>query len=420
MALDESLAGAVAEAWAGLEAPETAEATEPTQERPQSALSVREVQARLRAGRTVEEVAAEAGVEPRWVQRFAAPVVAEQARMVRAVRAATLVKPRLGPSGLPVGESVYRNLAERGLTATAEELDHGWRARRSADGLWVVAFRYHWRGRWHEAAWEYDDASHDVRARDRMAAQLAYRTPGADPASKPGSDRRDGDRRRFASARKAATTKLAAAAREASSRDAGAAKRFAAQRVAEARRAEQARRREEREQERTAKERARDEAARAKAAAEAAEARRQARNEAARARRAEARAAAADEARAEAAARIEREKRLAAARAAREARKPAPAARAPRKAAPVAEAPPAGADRPAVRVRRVDPAAGETKPVFRSDLARPARPARAADAPDSSNGRAAGPGSGSRTSVPVSSASPSEQARPRRRPLRAR
>src|SRR4051812_33891790 len=66
-------------------------------ERPQSALTVREVQARLRRGLSVEQVAAHAGVEPSWIARFAAPVIAEQAEIIRTVRSLRFAKARLGP-----------------------------------------------------------------------------------------------------------------------------------------------------------------------------------------------------------------------------------------------------------------------------------------------------------------------------------
>src|SRR5688572_10547232 len=42
--------------------------------RRQSALSPREIQDRLRAGRSIEEVAGEVGVAEEWVGRFSAPV----------------------------------------------------------------------------------------------------------------------------------------------------------------------------------------------------------------------------------------------------------------------------------------------------------------------------------------------------------
>ena len=83
--------------------------------RPDSQLSPREMQELLRGGWTLEEVAAEAGVDVDWVSRFAAPVMAEIQRVVDQAVEAVFEKPRVGPSALALGPSVRRNLAERGV-----------------------------------------------------------------------------------------------------------------------------------------------------------------------------------------------------------------------------------------------------------------------------------------------------------------
>jgi hypothetical protein len=204
--------------------------------RPESALSVRELQARLRAGRSVEEVAAEAGVDAEWVERFAPPVVAEQARVVAATRAAYFERSRLGPSGVPLGLAVYRNLVERGLRLTAEELDAGWTARQGADGRWLVTLTYSSRGREHQPTWELEGPRGPVRADDRLAADLAYIAPESPPpVPKPvvptkvvSAAPTDGDReaaRRVAIARREAEARLDEAARAASRRNAELARR---------------------------------------------------------------------------------------------------------------------------------------------------------------------------------------------------
>src|SRR3954466_2755142 len=155
ISVDESLLAAVEDAKSWLQSAAEHEAGEdgadseayPQVERPQSALSVREVQARLRRGLTVEQVAAQAGVEPSWILRFAAPVLAEQAQVIRTVRETRYSKARLGPSALPLGECVYRTLVDRGVLTPREQLDRSWRARQLADGRWLVSFRYSSRGR---------------------------------------------------------------------------------------------------------------------------------------------------------------------------------------------------------------------------------------------------------------------------------
>ena len=143
--------------------------------RPQSALTVREVQARLRGGRTVDQVAREAGVEPAWIERFAAPVLAEQAEVIRAARATHMTKHRNDLSIATLGDAVYRNIADRGVTDPRDELDKAWRARQLTEGMWLVTFTYPGRGRDNKAQWEYDEANRVVRARGRLGGVIGWR-----------------------------------------------------------------------------------------------------------------------------------------------------------------------------------------------------------------------------------------------------
>ena len=53
-------------------------------------LRPRDVQARVRAGVPVEELASQAGMSPAMVERFAAPVLAERAHMATAAMAAAI------------------------------------------------------------------------------------------------------------------------------------------------------------------------------------------------------------------------------------------------------------------------------------------------------------------------------------------
>jgi len=223
--------------------------------RPESKLSVREMQSLLRRGRSTAEVARAAGVDEAWVARFAVPVLAEQAQIVRTLRAARFEKQRAGVSGAPIGESVYRNLLDRGVNTPHEELDRQWQAKQLREGVWEVTFRHTWRGREHELVWELDEETGAVRARDRLAAQLSYRpgtrarakaatkaAPAANSAPKTPSKARPASEaakakarakpvsaasRRVAKARRAATAKLTSEAERATRRDAAIARRAA-------------------------------------------------------------------------------------------------------------------------------------------------------------------------------------------------
>lgn len=143
-----------------------------------SRLSPREIQARLRAGRSVGEVAREAATDEDWVAKFAPPVLAERARVVARVRDLVFTKPRRGPSGEPLGLSVRWNLAERGIRLIDDEYDGSWSAFHIGDSLWGITFDFVSRGRRQRAEWEVDFADEILVARNRVATDLAYLEPG--------------------------------------------------------------------------------------------------------------------------------------------------------------------------------------------------------------------------------------------------
>ncbi len=96
-------------------------------------LRPKEIQAKIRAGASVEQVAAAAGVDIARVQRFANPVLLER---VRAAELATAAHPVLadGPSVLTLLETVITALVARGLDPDATS----WDAWRNEDGRWTV------------------------------------------------------------------------------------------------------------------------------------------------------------------------------------------------------------------------------------------------------------------------------------------
>lgn len=98
-----------------------------------SMLRPKEIQARIRAGASVEQVATAAGVDIARVERFAHPVLLERSR---AAELATAAHPVLadGPAVLTLLEVVTTALVARGLNP-----DHtGWDAWRNEDGRWTV------------------------------------------------------------------------------------------------------------------------------------------------------------------------------------------------------------------------------------------------------------------------------------------
>ncbi|GAY14422.1 septation protein SepH [Mycobacterium sp. shizuoka-1] len=96
-------------------------------------LRPRDIQARIRAGASVEQVAASSGMDVSKVERFAHPVLLERSR---AAELATAAHPVLadGPAVTTLLDAVTTALVARGLNPEATE----WDAWRAEDGRWVV------------------------------------------------------------------------------------------------------------------------------------------------------------------------------------------------------------------------------------------------------------------------------------------
>jgi hypothetical protein len=96
-------------------------------------LPPKEIQARIRAGASVEQVAESAGVDISRVERFAHPVLLERSR---AAELATAAHPVLadGPAVLTLLETITSALIARGLDPDSVN----WDAWRNEDGRWTV------------------------------------------------------------------------------------------------------------------------------------------------------------------------------------------------------------------------------------------------------------------------------------------
>lgn len=96
-------------------------------------LRPKDIQARIRAGASVEQVAEAAGVDLARVERFAHPVLLERSR---AAELATAAHPVLadGPTVMTLLETVTTTLVGRGLDPDAT----AWDAWRNEDGRWTV------------------------------------------------------------------------------------------------------------------------------------------------------------------------------------------------------------------------------------------------------------------------------------------
>ncbi len=91
-----------------------------------SALSPREIQSRLRAGASVAEVAADAGVDVERISGFALPVMAERSHVTRTALAASVRRRGDGSGHRRLGDLIHERLLARGLDADTVEWD-SWR-----------------------------------------------------------------------------------------------------------------------------------------------------------------------------------------------------------------------------------------------------------------------------------------------------
>jgi hypothetical protein len=100
-------------------------------------LRPKDIQSRVRAGASVQEVAASSGMDVSKVERFAHPVLLERQR---AAELATAAHPVLaeGPTVETLLETITAALAERGLSSK----DTNWDAWRTEDGRWTVRMEW--------------------------------------------------------------------------------------------------------------------------------------------------------------------------------------------------------------------------------------------------------------------------------------
>ncbi|WP_018504661.1 septation protein SepH [Parafrankia discariae] len=145
--------------------------------RAESALTPREIQARLRAGETAADVARAAGIPVERVERYEGPVLAERARVVQEARAALLPKDPGGVPGRPLGEVVdARLLSVQDNPDTAQ-----WDAWRRVDGIWLVQLTSDSRC----ARWTWDPVVRRVRPHDDAARALVAPESAEPPAPQP-------------------------------------------------------------------------------------------------------------------------------------------------------------------------------------------------------------------------------------------
>lgn len=131
-----------------------------------SAMSPREIQARIRAGATAQEVADSAGLALVAVRRYEGPVIAEREYVAELARDTTV---RHEPGAPTLGDLVTDRLAARGVDVATLS----WDAAREGSLPWTVLARFEVADEPHEAQWSFDTSARVLTAADDEARWLS-------------------------------------------------------------------------------------------------------------------------------------------------------------------------------------------------------------------------------------------------------
>jgi hypothetical protein len=141
------------------------------------ALTPRDIQARVRAGATVDELVAVSRLPRDRVLRFAEPVLDERAHVAEVGRRASV---RLADGAATTVEAVVDAALAAGPDATSQESGMGdgpapaptWDAWRREDGRWCVSSRWSVGGASHTALWTLDPSGRSAGPADDVARQV--------------------------------------------------------------------------------------------------------------------------------------------------------------------------------------------------------------------------------------------------------
>ena len=141
----------------------------------ESPLRPKEIQARIRAGETVEEIADAAGIAVERVRWFEAPVLAERAYVADQAQNASVRRHGDSTPGPQLGEVVAERLSAIGADPDGAQ----WDAKKRGDGSWQVQLTFTSGGDPLVAEWVFDPRRRHVLPADDNAARMSL--PGAEP-----------------------------------------------------------------------------------------------------------------------------------------------------------------------------------------------------------------------------------------------
>jgi Protein of unknown function (DUF3071) len=142
-------------------------------------LRPREIQARIRAGQTAEQVAESGGLTVDNVRRFEAPILLERVHMAETAQAVG-VRRVTDSVTTPLGALVQSRLDEHGVDPEGLE----WDSWRREDGRWQVSLQYSAAGRARAAAWTFDPQRRSLEPADDEARWLTDEERAAPPPAK--------------------------------------------------------------------------------------------------------------------------------------------------------------------------------------------------------------------------------------------
>jgi len=140
----------------------------------ESQLRPREIQSRIRAGASVEQVASAAGVPTAKIERFAYPVLLERSRTAELAQRAHPMRAE-GADSRMLGDVVAHTFGLRGLDYTGTE----WDSWKGEDGRWVVTLSWRAGRSDNTAHWTFQPGAHGgtVTALDEHASDLVEGLP---------------------------------------------------------------------------------------------------------------------------------------------------------------------------------------------------------------------------------------------------
>ena len=142
----------------------------------------RDIQARIRAGETAEDVAVAAGIPLEKVRRYEGPVLAEREHVAAQAQSATVRDTGSAEGPAPrLGELLESRFEPLGIDLSVL----GWDAWRREDGRWVVRLVYPDRARVRAALWLYDPERRVVLPQDPQARALVDGTEVQGPRARP-------------------------------------------------------------------------------------------------------------------------------------------------------------------------------------------------------------------------------------------